>query len=51
MIRYSLSEAAQAMPDSRRITARDALDIARFTLGLMIVPVLMTGLYLRTACL
>ena len=35
----------------REDDARDALHIAHFALGFMIVPVLMTGLYLLTACL
>ena len=51
MIKYSLSEAAQAMADSQKMTARDVLDVARFALGFMITPVLMTALYLLTACL
>lgn len=51
MMQYSLSEAAQAMSDSQRMTARDVLDVARFALSFMIVPVLMTGLYALTACL
>lgn len=51
MIRYSLSEAAQAVADRQRMTARDVLDVARFALGFMIVPVLMTGLVVLTGCI
>ena len=35
----------------REDDARDALHIAHFALGFMITPVLMTALYLLTACL
>jgi len=46
MLNYSISEAAQAVASSHKMTARDVWDIARFALCFMIVPVLMTGLYL-----
>ena len=51
MIRYSVSEAAQAVADRQRMTVRDVLDVARFALGFMIVPVLMTGLVVLTGCI
>ena len=51
MIKYSLSEAAQAMADSQKMTARDVLDVARFALGFMIVPVLMTRLVVLSGCI
>ena len=51
MIKYSLSEAAQAMADSQKMTARDVLDVARFALGFMIVPLLITALYVAANCI
>ena len=50
-IKYSLSEAAQAMADSQKMTARDVLDVARFALGFMIIPLLMTALYVAASCI
>ncbi|MDO5299012.1 MAG: hypothetical protein Q4F18_06250 [Clostridia bacterium] len=46
MLNYTVSEAAAAVAAAHKMTRKDVWDVARFGLGFMLIPVLVTGLYL-----